>query len=352
MPAVEYRGRRACLLENEHTEIIVTLEGGHIASVRDKRSGVNPLWSPPWPTIEPSTYNRQKHPEYGNDAESKLLSGILGHNLCLDLFGGPSEAECAAGMTVHGEASIATYDLQETGQELIQRATLPQAQLRFERRIQLAPNQPCAEITETVENTSLCDRPIAWTQHVTLGPPFLEKGKTVFQASATRSKVIEQDFTGGLGHLRIGAEFLWPNAPCLDDSTEDLRTYTNRPVSAAYTTQLMDPDKEQAWFIAWSPTHRLAFGYKWNRNDFPWLGIWEENYSRRQAPWNGKTLTRGMEFGVSPFPESRRAMIERRSLFGAPVYRWIPARETVTVAYKLFLIPWEKLPDEATISDL
>ena len=31
----------------------------------------------------------------------------------------------------------------------------------------------------------------------------------------------------------------------------------------------------------------------------------------RHVPWNGQTLTCGMEFGVSPFPESRREMIER-----------------------------------------
>ena len=51
-------------------------------------------------SIEPSTYDRARHPEYGSDAESKLLAGIMGHNLCIDMFGGPSEEEAAAGMTV------------------------------------------------------------------------------------------------------------------------------------------------------------------------------------------------------------------------------------------------------------
>ena len=64
----------------------------------------------------------------------------------------------------------------------------------------------------------------------------------------------------------------------------------------------------------------MAFGYVWKRADFPWTGIWEENHSRRNPPWNGKTLTRGMEFGVSPMPESRREMIDRRSLFGVRIF--------------------------------
>jgi hypothetical protein len=63
------------------------------------------------------------------------------------------------------------------------------------------------------------------------------------------------------------------------------------------------------------------------------MGIWEENHSRVHAPWNGRELTRGMEFGVSPFPESRRSMVDRGRLFGVPTYRWIPAMSRVDVEY-------------------
>src|SRR5215471_4284834 len=113
-----YRGRRAHKLDNGLLEIIVTAEGGHIAAVLDKAAGINPLWSPPWPSLEPSKYDPAKHLEYGSNSESKLLAGILGHNLCMDIFGGPSEDETAAGMTVHGEASIAVYDITVKGDTL------------------------------------------------------------------------------------------------------------------------------------------------------------------------------------------------------------------------------------------
>jgi hypothetical protein len=95
----------------------------------------------------------------------------------------------------------------------------------------------------------------------------------------------------------------------------------------------MDPSREHAFFLAFSPDVRLAFGYVWRREDFPWMGIWEENFSRMQPPWNGETLTRGMEFGVSPFAESRREMIDRGRVFGIPTYRWIPAASRVSVEY-------------------
>jgi hypothetical protein len=346
MSEVQYRGRRAHRLGNNELELIVTVEGGHIAAVTDLATKVNPLWSPPWPSLEPSRYDRAKHPEYGDNAESKLLAGILGHNLCLDTFGGPSEAETAAGMTVHGEASVARYDIEIKGDTLNQATVLEQAQLRFKRSIRLPAGSRVCIVTEEVENLSSWDRPIAWTQHATLGPPFLEKGRTQFRLTATKSKVIENDFTGGKGYMKIGAEFDWPWVPCADGGKADLQLFTDRPVSGAFSTHLMDPSREQVWFVAWSPTHKLAFGYLWKQSDFPWLGIWEENYSRTQKPWDGKTLTRGMEFGASPFPENRRSMIDRGRLFNVPGFKWVPAKNRLQIEYKVFLLTADAIPEE------
>jgi hypothetical protein len=340
-----YRNRRAVQIENGTLRVTVLVEGGHIAEILHKGTGINPLWTPPWPSIEPSGYDVRKHPEYGHDAESKLLAGLMGHNLCLDLFGGPSEAEAAAGMTVHGEASVAAYDITVANNVLKQRAALPQAQLRFARTISFA-GASSIRIEEEVENLSALDRPIAWTQHVTLGPPFVEPGVTRFQASATRSKVFEVDFTGGKGYMKTGAEFDWPHVPKLAGGTADLRVFPHLQVSGAFSTHLMDPRREQAFFLAWSPKSKVLISYAWKQSDFPWLGIWEENRSRTTPPWNGQTITRGMEFGASPMPETRRAMVTRGSLFGVPAYRWISARETVHVSYQATVTAAESMPDE------
>jgi hypothetical protein len=62
-------------------------------------------------------------------------------------------------------------------------------------------------VREDVESLSSFDRPIARTQHVTLEPPFLERGKTQFPTCVSRSKVIDEDFTHGLGMQKTGAEF-------------------------------------------------------------------------------------------------------------------------------------------------
>src|SRR3954463_16277223 len=124
MSVHHYRGRRAAIVENADLRVTVLEEGGHIAEMFDKRSGINPLWTPPWPSIEPSTYVAERHPEYGSGPDAKLLAGIMGHNLCVDIFGGPSREESAAGLTPHGEASVVRYELDVTTDALSMRALL------------------------------------------------------------------------------------------------------------------------------------------------------------------------------------------------------------------------------------
>lgn len=338
-----YRGRRAASIENDALRVTVLQEGGHVAEIADRTTGVNPLWTPEWPSIEPSAYDRAAHGIYGDGVDAPLLAGIMGHNLCLDIFGGPSDEEAKAGLPVHGEISTAAFAVEVAGMSLTMRAELPQARLRFERRIDLAGRW--VRVREQVENLTATDRPIGWTEHVTLGPPFLKKGHTELRASAARSKVFDGTF-GPADYLAPGAEFDWPRAPRANGGTADLRVMTGAPASSGYTAHQMDPARDHAYFVACSPDARTAFGYVWRRADFPWMGIWEENHARPAAPWNGRTLTRGLEFGVSPFPETRRQMIDRGPTFGTPGYRWIPARSTVEVEYWATLQPANAVPEQ------
>jgi hypothetical protein len=321
MSEIRYRGRRAHQIENERLTAVVLTEGGHLAALTHRPTGINPLWTPPWPTIEPTTYDAHQHPEYGQGSECRLLAGIHGHNLCLDLFGAPSPTEAAAGANVHGEAGVMPWQIDSAGDTLKAEVRVDVAQLHFARTLHLEGDK--LHFHEALTNLSPEDRPIAWTQHVTLGPPFLEAGQTQFSAPTVR----EQDLN--------------------DDPRQhvDLERYTAGPKATGYTTHLMDPARQNAHFLAFSPRHQLLLGYVWRSTDFPWLGTWDEYHDRQQAPWNGHSETRGMEFGASPFPESRREMIDRARLFGVPTYRWIGAHERLEVSYYAFLRAADHLPE-------
>jgi hypothetical protein len=342
----EFAARRAVQAENDQVRVTATVEGGHVAEILHKASGVNPLWIPPWPSIEPTTYDAGRHPEYGHGSEAQLLAGILGHNICLDTFGGPSAEEVAAGIPVHGEGPIIPYEVSmDKDGEVTLAGMLRLSQLRFSRRIELTEGSVVVRFSETVENLSASDRPIAWTQHVTLGPPFLESGQTQFRMTATRSKVGDASFNDNRGPYQPDAEFEWPFCPLKSGGREDFRVYTKAPVSGGFSTHLMDPAREQAFFLAWSPATKVLFGYVWRRQNFPWLARWEEHRLRTDAPWNGKATTCGMEFGVSPTVESRRKMVERGTLFGVPTYRWIPAHSKVDVEYCAFVTLADEIPE-------
>ena len=336
-----YRGRRAVSIENGTLRVTVLEEGGHIAEIRDLASGINPLWTPDWASIEPSTYDPAKHPEYGGGADASLLAGIMGHNLCLDVFGGPSAAEAAAGLPAHGEASVARWAIGESAGAMTMETLLPFAGWRVARRIRL--DGRTVHVHESIENLSRIDRPVGWTQHVTLGPPFLENGTTRLHVPADRSLVFPGPF-GPADYLVAGAAFTWPRAPRIDGGVADLSTYTGAARSSAYTAHRLDPRQDTASFIAFTASARFAFGYAWRRADFPWLGLWEENRSRSAAPWNGTAITCGLEFGVSPLPEPRREMIERGRTFDTPGFRWIPARQRVDVEYRASLWPASSMP--------
>jgi hypothetical protein len=338
-----FKGRRSVEIRTKELRLTATEEGGQVAELLHLKSGVSPLYVPTWPSIEPSEYSSKLGPQYGENSEARLVASLLGHSICLDLFGAPGPEEVTAGIPVHGEASIAQYNLESSERAVLMSASLPKAQMAFQRRIALAENG-LVHFCESIENIAYTDRPIGWTQHVTLGAPFLEGGTTHFSVSAKESKVSGQNFNDGLGMQQPDAIFEWPFCPRKDGAVEDLRTFTTDAVSGGFTAHRMDPDKTHAFFIAWSERFKLAFGYVWRREDFPWLSRWEENHLRPWAPWNSQALALGMEFGVSPMVESRREMVERGRMFDTPTFRWIPARTKISVQYCAFLREAAEMP--------
>ena len=324
-----FHGRKAWKLENEKLRVTVLPGGGHLAELvlKNPPGGreVNPLWVPPWPSIEPSTYSREKHGSvYGADSEAATLSGIMGHNVCFDYWGAPSPSEFRAGLSYHGEVSTLEWKrLSGAAGELTYRADLPQGRTSLTRTLRL--RGPVLYFEETAENHAAFDRPFGWVQHVTFGPPFVDARASAFDAS------------GGRGQRRAGGqtqEFQWPQA-----EGRDFRRFAAAERSSDMAFVLLDPARELAFVSALNTEFRQLVVYVFHRRDFPWLNVWEQNRDTRQPPWNGKARTRGMEFGNTRAAGTARAYFRMPELWGAPTFGWLEARGKITVKYLAVVVP-------------
>ncbi len=328
-------------LDNECITIGMMAGGGHICTLEHKEvPGLNPLWQPHWRQIEPWQYTKKNAAQFG---ASRLLASIAGHNLCLAGFGVPSDEEQQAGLDCHYEAPVTRWHLlsRHSGTrsvKLTALAVLPVAHMCLARTISARRGSNVLHVKETLANLARHDTPFTMCQHVSIGAPFLEKGVTLFDMPATKGHTFPGTF-GRIQRLQQDTAFTWPHGPGVK-GTVDMRTIGTQPrVSSDFTTQLMQPRAEHAWFSAVNPRRGLLLAYVWRRADYPWVGNWEESFCRTQLPWAGKELVRGMEFANSPFPASIRAAVDRGTFQGERTYRWLPAHGTLTFEYWIVLQP-------------
>jgi len=320
--------------------------GGHVCELNLKKcDGVNPLWRPPWKTIDPQRYDATEHSRtYGALPDGRLLAGIAGHNLSFDYFGPPSKEEIAAGHSTHGEAPSVKWMFNKavgnSATKLSGGALLPEAQIKLVRQMSLEERDPVVYCEESALNLATFDRPISWNEHVTFGPPFLEPSVTVFDMPATHAKTCPPSYSGK-PLVQTDTQFTWPHAPLKRGGRLNLRKVPSVSFEH-YTAQLIDPKLKLGFISACNPRVGLLVVYVFRRTDFPWVGSWIERLHQSHAPWSGKTFCRGMEFSTTAFSIPRRETVEQNRLFGQLVYRWLPALSEVKVRYMILLFPVPK----------
>src|SRR5271154_5414918 len=165
-------GRAGFRLRADWGYVSVLEGGGHICELNlNACPGVNPLWRPQWATIDPFKYTAKHARKYGPPPDGRLLAGIAGHSLSFDHFGPPSLEETAAGLTTHGEAPASRWKMERLSQsrrpQLQYGVTLPEARIRFSRKLRLDRVNQVIYCEEEAVNLSAYDRPISWNEHVT-----------------------------------------------------------------------------------------------------------------------------------------------------------------------------------------
>ena len=349
-----WRGRDAYTLSNAAIRLVTLTGGGHVAefSLAHDDLPVSPLWTPPWETIEPFTYRASRHASrYGTITEGKLLSGLAGHSICLDYFGSPSVEEAQHGLSQHGEAPSSQWvarrprvTTREAG--LNMRARLPVARLELDREIMVCGDEPVVYFKETVTNLAKADHFFHWTQHVTLGPPFLAANDVTVSLPGTQGMTFPHGYDEGKALLRSGEAFTWPDAPKSSGGTVDL----SRPLSSEglglVVGVLLNANTDIGFIAAVNHRLNLLIAYCFRRADFPWVAIWEENNAIAAVPWRSRTVALGLEFGTTPLPVARRENFTARGpLFGVPTTAYVPARGRKTVHFAALLA---KMPEGFT----
>lgn len=343
---IRWRGREAYALSNTAIRLVTLTGGGHITEfgLAQEDPPVSPLWNPPWETMEPYTYRAGRHASrYGSITEGKLLSGIAGHSICLDYFGSPSAEEAHHGLSQHGEAPSARWvagrpRVTNTEAALNLRVRLPAARLDFDRELTLGGDEPVVYFRETVTNLAKADHFFHWTQHVTLGPPFLATNDVTVSLPGTLGMTFPNGYDEGKALLRSGEEFTWPDAPKNPGGTMDLTRPLSQEGLGLVAGVLLDANTDLGFIAAVNRRLNLLIAYCFRRADFPWVTIWEENKAIAAAPWRSQTVALGLEFGTTPLPVPRRDnFISGGPLFGVPTTAFVAARGRNIVHYAALL---------------
>jgi len=358
--SIRWKGRDAIRLSNGTIELISLTAGGHLAAFRlldqDGCPLQNVLWEAPWTTYDPSPiWSKEMSQLYGPPETGRFLAGFTGHALCLDYFGDPSAEMAAAGLSLHGEAAsvrwsaTASVDMEKPRCRLV--ANLPNAGLTFERDIRLGNCQSVAYIEETVTNNRGIEHRLDWVQHVTFGKPFLQEEVSTLLTSAQAGMTSPFGYEGH-SLLQSNHYFSWPHVQSeLGSSPVDLRLPFTEKGRGFLAGMRLDPRLEIEYLLVINWKLRLGVGYCFRRCDFPWLAIWEENCARQDAPWNGSTQARGMEFGTTPLPIAANGGLADERFSDTPRGCSIAAHGKKTARYIMFLfvVPAEMRSAESAV---
>ncbi|MBM3832038.1 MAG: hypothetical protein FJ403_01940 [Verrucomicrobia bacterium] len=306
------KGRRSLVLEGQAAQLVVDIAGGSFVDFHLRTPNLNPL-------------------QWGEKGEN-TAPRPMGHFLCLDRWGAPSEAEQKNGMPFHGEAIRVEWQVLQEPVERDRKifaemtATLPLAGLTVKRTVELAVSNALFVVREEVTNLNKLGRIFNMVQHPTIGPPFLDE-QTVVDANARRG------FAQGnpLPNPEEPAAY-WPEAR-KDGQAVNIRHLTNdhNPNVVSYIV-----DEDIGWATASNPTQGLLIGYLWKTAEYPWFNAWRHVE-------NGKPFARGLEFGTTGLHQPFGILVAKGRIFERALYQYLDANESITKSYACFLF---KIPKD------
>jgi len=302
------KGRPSVILESKSAKLVVDIGGGSIVRFLLPDQGLNPIvWA---------------EERAGSDPVP------MGHFLCLDRWGAPSEAELNNGMPFHGEAPYVNWNVDQQPRtvkgavEAEMSASLPMAGLDIHRTLRLLDNGPVAIVREVVTNRNKIGRIYNWVQHPTIGPPFLDES-VVVDTNAREGFMQDSPLPNP-----EAASVHWPQA-LKDGAPVNMRRLVEDPFPRVVSYTI---DEEIGWTTAANAGKGLLLGYIWKTDEYPWFNAW------RHVDDDNKPLARGLEFGTTGLHQPFAILTAKGRIFGRPLFAHIDTGERVTKSYVMFLL--------------
>jgi len=300
-------------MENSKIELLINLNGGAYFDFHLKDLPLNPI----------------------NFRGSKPGDEIfMGHFVCFDRWGPPSENEKANGFRHHGEVNTETWKLVTAPQVIEGRATcsmmcqLPMAGLQLTRKIEIPVNEPVFFVTEEIKNLNKNGRMFNIVQHVSIAPPFLDKS-TIFDNNTLQGFEDKED--GSLNQEDLILK--WPQA---DHNGEKVNLRQFEGDWPRVSSFVYDQNDKYGWTTAYNPGKKLMLGYIWKTENYPWINFW-------RSMENGVPMAYGMEFGTTGLHEPFPVIAKKGKIFDRNIYAFIDANEVITKTFAAFLT---KIPED------
>ncbi|HAT09472.1 MAG TPA: hypothetical protein DCS97_02510 [Planctomycetes bacterium] len=322
-----WRNLPALRLTGDRLEVVLTLVGGQLASLRRRGEELDPMWQPAWTGLDPTALSATQIATFAGPAAAPLLASIVGSNLCCDRFGAPPPGE---DKPVHGEiCRTRLQQVADAGAEVAIEGRLALAGLIVRRAVSL-DGDACI-LTTTVRHDGAAVRDIEWCEHTNLGGRFLD---TVDFAAPLDRVVVTS-------HRDDGERFAADPVGLDIDPAAALRfpRPDEAPCGDVLTGRIATGPAEAAW-TAVNRTLGRRFTCVFQRADWPWLALWTQHRSRRASPWNGLERVRGMELSTKPIPEAVVPPERRGAWLGRPTTCLIPPGPGLS---KRLVFRWEDL---------
>jgi hypothetical protein len=300
-------------LENEFTALEINPLGGAIVGFTLKENPVNPLsWAAKAAQMPPN---------------NQAGAPFQGHFLCIGRWGSPTEGEKAMGVPHNGDHNNRLWRIAEQQEHHLQiQVEAPADGFHLERTVRLEPGAAVFHVQERVVNTRSSGRLSNVVQHPTLGPPFLN-AETRINSNAGDGFLQKLAYPDPSRHA-----FRWPLA--IRDSSGTAVDLRRSDLPHNYvSTHVFDDSVEQGWITAYSPRHKLVYGFVWETEDYPWLNLWHHSQE-------GQPVAKGLEFGTAGIGRPYQELLARDCRFrGHNSFEFHDAGEVKEKRYTCFLLP-------------